>query len=227
MSASRLTLILLATAALAACSTTPLTPPPATRAEAAKTPTELWSAEVLPQPEEIRLAIHAQGLSINQAEALNAFAGDWRDGARGPITLRAPVGGPDPAMVSRAAEGARALLTSFGAEVRVAGYEAKGDPRAPLIVGRESYTVSVPTCGLEWENISRSATNQVQSQFGCAVSANIAAQIANPGDLRGPAAITAADAQRRDVVLGKYRKGEVTASDRDEQAKGTVSQVVK
>jgi pilus assembly protein CpaD len=227
MSASRLSLILLATAALGACATVLPAPPPPSRAEAAKTPTELWSAEVLPQSEEIRLAVHAQGLSNTQADALNAFAGDWRDGGRGPITLRAPVGGPDPAMVSRSAEGARALLTSFGAEVRVVGYEAKGDPRAPLIVGRESYTVSVPTCGREWENISRSATNHVQSNFGCAVSANMAAQIANPGDLHAPAAISPADAQRRDVVLGKYRNGEITASARDEQAKGTVSQVVK
>ncbi len=227
MSASRLTVILLTCAALGACATTPLAPPAPTRAEAAKTPTELWAAEVAPQPEEIRLAVHAQGLSNTQAAALGVFAGDWRDGGRGPITLHAPVGGPDAAMVSRSAEGARALLTSYGAEVRVAGYEAKGDVQAPLIVSRESYVASVPTCGLEWENISRSATNQVQSQFGCSVSANMAAQIANPGDLLGPAQITAADAARRDVVLGKYRKGEITSSARDSQATGTISQVVK
>lgn len=227
MSASRLTLILLATAALGACATTPPVAPAASRAAAAKTPTELWAAEVRPQPEEIRLAVHAQGLSTTQANALAAFAGDWRDGPRGPITLRAPVGGPDAAIVSRAAESARALLTSYGAEVRVAGYEAKGDPQAPLILGRERFTVSVPACGLQWDNVSRSMNNEVQSQFGCSVSANIAAQIANPGDLLGPAAVAAADAQRRDVVLGKYRKGEITASGRDEQATGAVSQVVK
>ena len=227
MSALRLSVLLAATAALGACASTPRAPAQLSRAEAARTPTELWAAEVRPQMQEIYLAVHAQGLSAAQADALAAFAGDWRAGGRGPVVLRTPVGGPDPAMAARAAEGARALLASYGASVRVEGYEAQGDPRAPLIVGRETYTVSIPTCGRQWDNISRSAGNNVQSQFGCAVSANMAAQIANPADLLGPAAVDPADAQRRDVVLGKYRKGENTASARDDQATGAVSQVVK
>jgi len=226
MSALRLSVLLFAGAALSACASGPPRAPELSRAEAARTPTELWAADVRPQPEEIRLAVHAQGLSSTQQDALARFAGDWRLGAGGPITLRAPVGGPDAATVSRAAEGARAMLTSYGAEVRIQGYEANGDPRAPLIVAREGYAVSIPRCGQTWDNISRSATNDVQSQFGCAVTANMAAQIANPADLLGPAAIDPADAQRRDVALGKYRKGEVTASANDSQAKGTVSQVV-
>ena len=227
MSALRLSVLVFAAAALSACASTPWSPPEPTRAEAARTPTELWTADVRPQAAEIRLAVHAQGLSLNQQDALARFAGEWRLGGRGPITLRAPVGGPDAAMVSRATEGARATLASYGAEVRVQGYEAGGDVRAPLIVGRESYAVSIPTCGQQWDNISRSATNQVQSQFGCSVTANMAAQIANPSDLLGPAAIDPADAQRRAVVLDKYRKGEITASARDSQATGAVSQVVK
>ncbi len=227
MSALRLSVLVFAAAALSACASTPWSPPEPTRAEAARTPTELWTAEVKPQAAEIYLAVHAQGLSPTQQDALAGFAGEWRLGGRGPITLRAPVGGPDAAMVSRATEGARATLASYGAEVRVQGYEAGGDVRAPLIVGRESYAVSIPTCGQQWDNISRSATNQVQSQFGCSVTANMAAQVANPADLLGPSAIDPVDAQRRDVMLGKYRRGEVTASATDSQAKGAVSQVVK
>ena len=226
MSALRLSVLVAAAAALSACASTSRPPPELTRAQAARTPTELWTPDVQPQTAEIRLAVHAQGLSPNQQDALARFAGDWRLGGRGPITLRAPVGGPDAAMVSQATEGARARLASYGAEVRVQGYEAGGDARAPLIVGRESYAVSIPICGRQWDNISRSATNEVQSQFGCSVTANMAAQIANPADLLGPAAIDPADAQRRDVTLGKYRKGEVTSSASDSQAKGTVSQVV-
>ncbi|CAN7184392.1 CpaD family pilus assembly protein [Phenylobacterium sp. LjRoot164] len=227
MSALRLSVLLFAGAALSACASVPLPAPEPTRAETARTPTELWAPEVRPQAQEIYLAVHAQGLSSTQQDALAGFAGDWRLGSRGPITLRAPVGGPDAAMVSRATEGARAMLASYGAEVRVQGYEAKGDAAAPLIVGRESYTVSIPTCGQQWDNISKSATNQVQSQFGCSVTANMAAQIANPADLLGPSALDPADAQRRAVVLDKYRKGEITASARDSQATGAVSQVVK
>lgn len=226
MSALRLSVLLLAGAALSGCASGPLSHQP-TRAETARTPIDLWAAEVRPQAEEIALAVHAQGLSPTQSDALAGFAGQWREGGRGAITLRAPVGGPDPAMVSRSTESARALLASYGADVQVQGYDAQGDRAAPLIVARERYTVSVPTCGQQWDNLSRSATNQVQSQFGCAVSANMAVQVANPADLLGPRAVDPADAQRRDVVLGKYRKGEITASARDEQAQGTVSQVIK
>ena len=54
----------------------------------------------------------------------------------------------------------------------------------------------------------------------------MAAQIANPEDLIRPRDSTPADAGRRDTVLGKYRKGDVTASAKDEQATGVVSKAV-
>jgi pilus assembly protein CpaD len=227
MSALRLSVLLFAAAALGACASTPTYGPELSRAETARTPTELWAAEVRPQAQEIYLAVHAQGLSATQSDALAVFAGEWQAGGRGPVTLRAPVGGPDAAMVSRSTESARAALAGYGAQVQVEGYEAKGDARAPLIVARQRYSVSLPTCGLQWENISRSASNNVQSQFGCAVSANVAAQVANPADLLGPTATDPIDARRREVVLEKYRKGENTATVRDNQATGTVSEVVK
>ena len=226
MSALRLIALSLA-ATLGGCA---LTPPPAIGPMEPRTPTELWSAPVTAQPEEMRLAIHPAGLSTTQADALATFADDWRASGRGPITLRSPVGGPDAGIVARAGEGARAFLVGQGipaADVRLVGYEANGDAAAPLIVGRERYAVTLPVCGTEWTNISKSADNRVQPNFGCAVTANMAAQIANPADLLGPSPTTSTDAARRDVVLGKYRRGEVTSSARDGQAAGAVSQVVQ
>lgn len=35
------------------------------------------------------------------------------------------------------------------------------------------------------------------------------------------------DAARRETVLGKYRKGELTSSQKDDQATGAISQAVK
>lgn len=228
MSASRLLVLPLVAAVLSACASLPT---PAPEPVEARTPTENWTAQVSVQPAEIRLAIHAQGLSPNQSDALAGFAADWRAaGGHGPITLRAPVGGPDAGAVSRSGEAMRVALADFGvpaAAIRVVGYDAKGDAAAPMFVGRDSYAVAIPTCGQEWTNISHSANNRVQPNFGCAVTANMAAQIANPADLLGPSASTPVDATRRGVVLDKYRKGEPTASSRDEQATGAVSQVVK
>jgi len=225
---TRLLVLCLATTALAACATVPAPAPDP--AELARTPTELWTDRIAVQPDEIRLAVHTAGLSPTQNQALAEFVADWRASGGGPITLRAPLGGPDPAAVGRASEGARLQLSGGGvpaSAITVASYDAAGDPLAPLIVGRERYRVNVPRCGQEWTNIARSANNSVQANFGCAVTANMAAQIADPSDLLGPAQVAPADAQRRAVVLDKYRKGEITASAKDESATSVISDVVK
>jgi pilus assembly protein CpaD len=59
------------------------------------------------------------------------------------------------------------------------------------------------------------------------VTANMAVQIANPADLAHPRASTPIDMQRREVMLDKYRKGQVTSSDKDDQAKGVISNVAR
>lgn len=227
MSALRIILPLMASAALTACAAAPTATSDA--AALARTPTELWANRVKVQPDEIRLAVHADGLSATQREALGVFLADWRATGGGPVILRAPLGGADPGAVGRTTEGVRMQLSGGGVPVSLitlASYDAGGDPLAPLVVGRERYRVDVPRCGQEWTNITLSANNEPQPNFGCATTANMAAQIANPSDLLGPAPVTPADAQRRGVVLGKYRLGESTASEKDESATA-VSDVVK
>lgn len=227
MSAPRFIALAL-TAALSACAATP--PLQAGQTSIARTPTELWKAEVTTQPEEIRLAVRAQGLSPNQAGALTTFADTWRSADGGEVIVQVPVGGPDPGAVSRSGESTRSFLVEQGvpaSAVRLLGYDAKGDVAAPLVVGFLRYAVNIPACGQSWTNIAHSMTNQPQPNFGCAVTANIAAQIANPADLATPRTLDPADAQRRAVVLDKYRKGELTSSEADEKAKGTLSLVVK
>ena len=215
-------------ASLSACAATP--PLQAGQASMARTPTELWKAEIATQPEEIRLAVRGQGLSPNQAGALTTFADTWRDADGSEIIVQAPVGGPEPGAVSRSSESARTFLIEQGvpaSAIRLLGYDAKGDAAAPLVVGFLRYAVTVPDCGRNWTNISHSMANEVQPNFGCAVTANMAAQVANPADWARPRTLDPADAQRRAIVLDKYRKGELTAAEKDEKAKGTVSLVVK
>lgn len=226
MSTSRFIALALA-ATLSACASAPLQPG---QASMARTPTELWKAEVASQPEEIRLAVRAQGLSPNQAGALTTFADTWRSADGGEIIVQTPVGGPDPSAVSRSGESTRNFLVEQGvpaSAIRLLGYDAKGDAGAPLVVGFLRYAVTVPDCGRTWTNIAHSMMNEVQPNFGCAVTANMAAQVANPGDWARPSTLDPADAQRRAVVLDKYRKGELTSSEKDDNATGAVSSVVK
>jgi pilus assembly protein CpaD len=103
--------------------------------------------------------------------------------------------------------------------IRVVSYAAP-DPRAPILAGFETLRAVVPQCGRQWGSLTRTGDNQSASNFGCAVTANLAAQIANPRDIVAPRAMTPADSQRRSVVFDHYAKGEQTAAAREELVVG-------
>lgn len=184
-------------------------------------PTSRYAIEARATTEEIALAQRADGLSPAQRAALADVA--MRAQGR-VITVRAPAGG-DPVAV-RSAFNARAHLEAMGvAGVRVAAYDAP-DGAAPILVGFTGYEAVVPRCGTNWENLTASGANAGYSNFGCAVTANMAAQIADPGDIVSPQPLDPTDAQRRMTVLGKYRAGEITSQARDPLASGQVAEVV-
>lgn len=192
----------------------------------ATTPTEAWTDKVTveTQPEIIRLGVHADGVSANQASAVAAFVSQWMQVDGGLITVQAPVGA-SPRMVASV----QAHLAAQGAPlsmIDLASYDAAGDRAAPIVIAFDRFTVETPRCGQNWENLTRTRNNEAFGNFGCAVTANIAAQIANPQDLLRPRTMTPADAQRRATVLDRYRRGEVTSSARDTQAIGTVSTAI-
>jgi pilus assembly protein CpaD len=192
----------------------------------ATTATEAWTdkVEVDTQPEIIRLGVHADGVSPNQATAVADFVGLWREDDGGLISVQTPVGA-SPRMVASV----QAHLAAQGAPlsmIELVSYDAAGDPAAPIVVAFDRFTVDTPRCGQNWENLTKTRNNEAFGNFGCAVTANIAAQIANPQDLLRPRTMTPADAQRRATVLGKYRQGETTSSARDDQAAGVVSRAI-
>jgi pilus assembly protein CpaD len=82
-------------------------------------------------------------------------------------------------------------------------------------------------CNQTWENLSATGKNQVYQNFGCAVTANLAAQIADPRDIAHPEAPTPTDATRKSTVLDNYRQGKITSSAVDDNAKGTISDAIK
>jgi pilus assembly protein CpaD len=190
------------------------------------TPTERFAIDVRPAPEELKLAPHAEGLSGPQTAALGDFVRRWMLAEGGDITVRAPEHGGDPAIAYRTATGARDLLIAQGVsahKVHIVGYEANGDDRAPIVVGFMRYLAKGPQCGRVWGNLSAVADNREWDNFGCAVTANVAAQIANPADLLAARQSDPADAQRRELVVDKYRQGVPTSTPKDSQADGSFS----
>lgn len=176
------------------------------------TPTSRYQLQVEPDLDRIALAVHDSGLSPAQGDALQALVGRYRYVEPVPIVIEAPAGN-DPVALKTAYDIKSALAASGVAPDRIMliSYAAP-DPRAPVVVGYQTVRAAVPQCGTAWGNLSRTGDNQSASNFGCAVTANLAAQIADPRDIQTPRAMTPADAGRRTVVFDLYRGGKQTAA---------------
>ncbi|MFN4295289.1 MAG: CpaD family pilus assembly protein [Brevundimonas sp.] len=189
-------------------------------------PTSRWSLQVEEGHDRIALAVHQTGLSANQRAALSALAGRFAQAGGDVLVVQAPAGN-DP-VAGEAAWSARAALQDMGVpphRIRVESYYAP-DPRAPILAGFTTVQARVPRCGTAWEGLSQTASNQSQSNFGCAVNANLAAQIADPRDIVQPQAMTPGDAARRTVVFDNYRAGQPTSAPQEDLVRSRVSQAV-
>jgi pilus assembly protein CpaD len=212
-------------ASAAGCATVPKHSPEAPRAGLLST--EQFTTKVDSHQDQILLAAHADGLSSAQARALSDLVDRWRDTGGGPIVVQAPShGGGEAYRSAMAIQDALAGLGVRETLIKLVGYEASTSDGAPMIVGFSSYQATGPKCGLDWDSFTKSATNKPNSNFGCAITANIAAMVANPADLAGPRSSDPTDAQRRETVLGKYRAGTITSGAKDDQAGGAVSAAV-
>lgn len=180
------------------------------------TPTSRFSLQVEPGLDRIALAVRDDGISPNQMGALAELA--RRFGAEGASVLRIEAPAGNDVVANDFAFRVKAALEQVGAPghlIQVVAYEAP-DVRAPVLVGFETLRAVVPRCGTEWNNLARTANNETSANFGCAVNANLAAQIANPRDIIGPRDMTPSDSGRRAVVFDNYRKGEATAAPQED-----------
>lgn len=191
------------------------------------TPTSRYMLQVEPGLDRIALAVHPDGLSPNQRHHLAALADRYRATGTGAVVVEAPAGG-DAVAGDRAWEVRRALEEAGvpGSAISVVGYSAP-DPRAPVLAGFEVLRAHIPQCGAGWPDLTAGNANAGQSNFGCAVTANLAAQIADPRDILGHRDLGPADAGRRSVVFDNYRAGDPTSAPLEQLVQGRVSQAVE
>ena len=203
------------------------------RSEAEKAivnPLERFPMKARAEADETLLAVKpGGGVSPMQQAALAQAAERWRDSARPVLLVRAPRGGPQEADAQLMAQQVSGVLVAVGVPaeaIRIEAYDAGPDVTAPLIATFPNLIADVPDCGRQWDNLTGTQSNNNHSNFGCAVSANMAAQIANPADILGPRASTPADASRRAVVMDNYRKGIPTGAQADPAGSGAVSKAI-
>ena len=190
-------------------------------------PGELYKMQAEQAPDEIRLGQHPDGLSDHQRAALVDYARGYIEAGGEQVVIRMPAGGGEAA--ARMAQGAKAALEAAGLserEIALDVYTAD-KPDAPIRLVYERWRAKPIVCGQSWTTLTNTRDNQTQSNFGCAFTANMAAQIADPRDINGPRTMDASDAGRRATVLDKYRKGEITAAQTDDKMRGNVTQVIQ
>jgi pilus assembly protein CpaD len=179
------------------------------------TPIDQYRLQAQAATDRLALAPHADGLSDAQAQALKALAAHRAEADGGAVTISLPHGAADAAAVARTADAAQLVLNVAGARVLRSTYESD-DAKAPLLVSFDFEKAVVAHCG-RWDDLTSTGGNGSYANFGCAVTANMAAQIANPSDIVRPRAEDAPDADRRTTILEKYRAGKVTSADEPEQ----------
>jgi len=155
------------------------------------------------------------GLNESQKGQLYAFLNDYKAQSAERLLIRAPSGGPNETAAMRAYDDVRRALRYAGIKpvsVTLEPYFGNGDPSAPLRLSYLQFVAEPPDCPDWSENIGRDPQNMPWPNKGCATQRNLAAMVANPEDLLHPRGETPRPGERRDIVWGKYVKGDPTGS---------------
>lgn len=191
------------------------------------TPISQYYMQVEPGLDRIALAVHDAGMSANQTAAIDALVQRyWATGVGG-VLIQAPGGGD--AAATDMAWSVKAALTARGVpeeRIRVEGYSAP-DPRAPVLVGFDIVQAIIPDCSAVNGRGRPRYTNAPSPGLGCAVTANMAAQIDDPRDIVRPRTMTPADSGRAAVVFQNYRAGQPTSAPQDALVSGRIARAVE
>lgn len=182
-------------------------------------PTSRYELRAEEVAERMNLAVHADGLSPTQRQAL---AEAKLQSVVGGVVLTVP---GDPRAAAHA-EATRRFLTDIGLR-DVSVRTEIGAPADVVQVAFKAVRPVVPDCDRSWGDLSKTRKNESHANFGCAVNANMAVQIADPRDLLRPKDETPPDSARRATVIDRYRQGGETASSFGERDSGALVKTIK
>ncbi|MEC9249455.1 MAG: CpaD family pilus assembly protein [Pseudomonadota bacterium] len=167
------------------------------------------------------------GLTWAQQSQLEMIADQYKARGHGPLVISYPQGAANQQAAMHAIAEARNYLYAAGLDwrqIRGGAYDAQGAGNGSLVFSFTQYEAVAPDCR-GWDNLAVEIDNRRSDRFGCFMAANLAATVADPRDLIAPRTMEAADGERRQTVLDRYRAGQSTASERSDYESGAVSQV--
>lgn len=177
------------------------------------------------------------GLTASQRTDVTAYAQTWLQEGTGPIVIDLPVSTPNARPAAQSLHDIQAILSSVGVPARgvtVRRY-TPANPRdfATIKLNYPKVIADAGPCGLWPEDLGPTFRNPIYqenrpySNLGCAYQRNMAAMVANPADLVQPRPESPSYTARRSTALGKYSKGEPTATQYPDAEKGKISEVGK
>ncbi len=201
---------------------------------------EPWNAQLPPDlhpitVREMRSAVEVpvqaarSTLSFTEIASIRGIGAEYLAAGHGPISIALPNGGGNDGAASAVGAEAREVLASIGIPhraIQTTSYNAAGRTDAPIVVMVDRYVADAPKCHESWSDFARTGNGGNTTNFGCASQANLAAVVTDPADLLGPRDMTAPDAGRRSAVLGLYRAGETTITERGDGEGAQVSNAV-
>lgn len=177
------------------------------------------------------------GLTASQRTDVTAYAQTWLHEGTGPIAIDLPVATPNARSATQSLQDIQAIFASVGVPARGVTIRRYTPPdRKQFATIRLNYpkvTADAGPCGLWPEDLGPSFRNPIYqenrpySNLGCASQRNLAAMVANPADLVQPRPESPGYTARRSTVLGKYSKGESTATQYPDADRGKISEVGK
>ncbi|HEY3637219.1 MAG TPA: CpaD family pilus assembly lipoprotein [Rhizomicrobium sp.] len=180
---------------------------------------------VAPHYETVRVAFSdvSAGLSPEDESKLVNFVENYQSGGEGAISVSVPSGPSSSAALGYFGE----HLAHLGvprSRIMVGTHDAaNGDTH--IEIGYITYSAKTDPCGQWTQDAADTANNLPMPDFGCSVQHNIAAMVAEPRDLLTPRGMGAADATRRETVIGTYEKAQATASQKSADQSANLSGV--
>lgn len=185
------------------------------QAHLTRTVLDAYVPEVVPV--EARMMISAPtgavGINMQEAAELKAFAQEYVRLGRGNVVVSVPANASNSQSAGQIAQDVQRALFLGGidfSKISSGPYQAQGQTNAPILISFGRYEAKPIQCE-PWTSFDprKTAENTPPGRFGCAQSANLAAMVADPGDLLGDRKDGPRDAARIQTGIDLHRKGGV------------------